>query len=140
MTNQDAFNQAVTWMLAQGKRSLNQNDVCVYRGDNGLRCAVGTLIPDAEYQPWFDDVDHSSFPDDVGIAEGTTAAVVVPHVPSLAGVDLFLLSRLQGIHDRSDVKHWRRDLKFLGDSLGLTWPLDEPTSVPVRGSEASVCV
>lgn len=30
-------------------RSTNSNGTCLYRGDNGRRCAVGVFIPDDDY-------------------------------------------------------------------------------------------
>jgi hypothetical protein len=30
------------------------SDVCLYRGPNGEKCAVGLLIPDEEYGAWMD--------------------------------------------------------------------------------------
>lgn len=35
-------------------RSVNKENSCVYRGKNGLKCAVGHLIPDREYHVEFE--------------------------------------------------------------------------------------
>ena len=49
MTNQEAFETMVRHAREQGGRSLNSQGKCRYRGQNGTKCFVGALIPDAEY-------------------------------------------------------------------------------------------
>ena len=57
MTAQEAFDKAVAGVRAQGYQiSMDEKTNCVYRGPNGLRCAVGHLIPDELCQPAFEDV------------------------------------------------------------------------------------
>lgn len=50
---QDFFNRAVAGLASQGfKRSLGDLGLCVYRGEGeceGLKCALGWLIPDEKY-------------------------------------------------------------------------------------------
>jgi len=55
MTRQEMFDTMVRGLRAQKKFSFDESDGCCYRGCNGLRCAVGFLIPDDKYQPNFDD-------------------------------------------------------------------------------------
>lgn len=49
-TMQQAFDEIVTFMRKQGRQSRNEYG-CVYRHAEGLRCAVGCLIPDEKYSP-----------------------------------------------------------------------------------------
>lgn len=49
MTPQEIFDTVVTHLSKQGKRSVNIEGDCLYRGPGGLSCAVGCLIPDSEY-------------------------------------------------------------------------------------------
>jgi hypothetical protein len=62
MTNQEAFDKALAAMRLQGKpsfKTVEREDMsvdayCAYRGDNGLRCAIGALVPDERYSPAWD--------------------------------------------------------------------------------------
>ena len=50
-TLQELFNIVSIHLLNQGKMSLNADGFCSYRGENGLMCAAGILIPDEAYKP-----------------------------------------------------------------------------------------
>ena len=64
MTRQDAFDQIVAHMRHQRAFSIGHIDGqaadegeepgCRYRGDNGMKCAVGALIPDDLYSPFME--------------------------------------------------------------------------------------
>lgn len=56
MNKQELFQQSVTKLFNQGKpsirndiRNLDGGPACAYRGGNGLKCAIGHLIPDENY-------------------------------------------------------------------------------------------
>ena len=49
-TLQEVFNKVSLHLLTQGQMSLNDS-MCMYRGENGMKCAAGALIPDDEYNP-----------------------------------------------------------------------------------------
>jgi hypothetical protein len=53
MDKQEIFNTVYLGLASQGfKRSINTEAVrCMYRGDEGRKCAAGWLIPDNEYDP-----------------------------------------------------------------------------------------
>lgn len=44
MTTQEAFDKICTRLARQGRRAY-QGDNCQYLTDDGLRCAVGVLLP-----------------------------------------------------------------------------------------------
>ena len=46
MTRQEMFNRATAHLVRQGKRSVNDSGRCLYRGPNGLKCAIGIFLPD----------------------------------------------------------------------------------------------
>lgn len=53
---QRIFNRAYLGLKSQGfRKSLDEpwkeTDSCAYRGQNGLRCAIGHCIPDEKYTP-----------------------------------------------------------------------------------------
>lgn len=49
-TLQQTFDTAVEHLAAQKRRSRNDYS-CKYRSEDGLKCAIGTLIPDSLYDP-----------------------------------------------------------------------------------------
>ena len=51
MTQQDAFNKVWDWFVVQKHPPSRYDGPCAYRGKNGNRCAIGLLIPDADYNP-----------------------------------------------------------------------------------------
>lgn len=50
---QKLFDRAVGGVLEQGTSSIKFSQygghICMYRGDNGAKCAIGHLIPDSKY-------------------------------------------------------------------------------------------
>jgi hypothetical protein len=127
MTNQEAFNRAVTWLLAQGKKSIRSSgtiNVCLYRGPDGLRCAVGTLIPDAEYHPAMEGKRAAVV---CGLAANQESLPPFLVAPSLVGLNAALLTSLQLIHDGLPVVRWPEALRACGKRFDLSWPLDEPS-------------
>lgn len=50
MTKQEYFDLLVATSKAGGFPSVD-DEGCVYRGENGRKCAVGLLIPDEKYVP-----------------------------------------------------------------------------------------
>lgn len=53
MTNQEIFDTVAVHLLTQNKRATKANcsTTCQYRTSEGLKCAVGCLIPDEKYTP-----------------------------------------------------------------------------------------
>jgi len=90
MTPQEIFDTVVDHLLSQGKKS--SVDVCMYRTSTGLKCAVGILISDSDYDSdmEFSAVDSLYSSQPIGIQEW--AQQKYPH-------DLKLLTRLQRLHD-----------------------------------------
>ena len=56
MLIQEIFDTIAVHLLKQGVRSVNSYGVCLYRGPNGLRCAISALIPDELYMPEIENV------------------------------------------------------------------------------------
>lgn len=48
MTNQEAFDTIVAFLIRQGEPAM-EGSKCLLRTHNGLKCAVGCLIPDEKY-------------------------------------------------------------------------------------------
>lgn len=108
MTDQELYNRVRTHLLTQRARSMNGNR-CVYRGSDGLRCAIGCLIPDEQYSPALE--SWSAHMKDVKAAAGITDAQEE------------LAAALQHIHDdyeRTPVDEWESRLNHVAERFGLT--------------------
>jgi hypothetical protein len=88
MNNQEIFDKVATHLFAQGERA-HVSGSCRYRTEDGLKCAVGCLIPDEMYSDLMEDTSIHSFPDQF------------PDVYEYLGGEqtIILLSDLQSIHD-----------------------------------------
>lgn len=99
------FNQAKEHLLKQGERSVSDLN-CMYRSDNGLKCAAGCFIADEEYNEWM---------------EGKTWDVLVNNLPGrfphMFGYDTSshkaLIYQLQIIHDSCGPEDWEFNLGLL---------------------------
>src|SRR5258706_1958080 len=64
MTNQELFDKVKNHLLSQNAQSIAYRTpqtyhvvkYCVYKNENGLKCAIGCLIPDEKYSPEFEGV------------------------------------------------------------------------------------
>lgn len=109
MTEQDIFDKVTEHLLTQNQRASN-GVLCQYRTENGLKCAVGCLIPDEqysyelEYRPiWF-------------LGDKISPIFHKYHD---------LLTLLQQIHDRINVEGWKNALKSLANERQLEWKFEE---------------
>lgn len=106
-----------------------ETEVCVYRGPNGERCAIGMLIPDDVYDPRI---------------EAFSIALVLNEFPSIRkalGVDegqgdRVFLKRLQGCHDRAQiVPDFHEDIRVRLEKLAAEYDLRVPALTP-EGDQA----
>lgn len=112
-TNQEVFDAVVKGLAAQDfQKSLVQGGMlCAYRGEGGLRCAAGHLIPDSIYRPEF---------------EGKEIRRLCEHIPEVtalfgAGVDGNFVSALQRMHDSGS--NLEAEFKAFAKENQLTYPL-----------------
>jgi len=56
MTAQEVFDTAVNGIREQGGRSVNSAGNCMYRSEDGRKCAAGQLMPDSAYDKTMEDV------------------------------------------------------------------------------------
>jgi hypothetical protein len=113
---QEVFDFVCNHLLTQNKQSLgpastndSDDEICSYRGRDNLKCAVGCLISDEEYHPFF---------------ESKAARYVISNTKSLYkkyGDHLKLLEELQIIHDRSMPANWPKHLKMLAEHQNLSF-------------------
>ena len=113
---QEIFDQVAVHLLTQNKSSMNISDVdvCAYRGQNGLKCAIGFLIADEDYVPEMD-IDGKS----VSKLVSDTTFQNNPSIQRLKALDIDFLSELQGIHDRYEPVQWSIRLKALAKEYKL---------------------
>jgi hypothetical protein len=89
MTAQEVFDAVARHLLTQGKQSYSyERGECMYRGDGNLKCAVGALISDDEY-----DSEMEEKPVEDLHRKGMLPGRLAPH--------LGLLERLQHAHDQA---------------------------------------
>lgn len=115
MNHQDLFNKVADHLLSQGQRSISliasTGDMgCAYRGEDGLKCAIGALIPDEIYSRHIE-------------GKSVVSLAVKKILPRCGvGTDLStleFLKALQDIHDKEDPFCWRKSLIYLADSFNL---------------------
>lgn len=124
-TDQEVFDKVAKHLLTQGERSTGNiynidydeeyeepDDVsdCAYRGDNGLMCAVGCLIPDEVYLPSMEGQSVSS------LLWGYTGNNLKEHL----GSNQVLLQDLQDIHDETEPADWKAKLVELAQFHSLS--------------------
>jgi hypothetical protein len=112
------FDRVARHLLTQCERATD-NYGCVYKGPNGLRCAVGCLIPDDKYvitmenKPFNSEEMLAVLPEELHVDRGQL----------LHGPLFNLLVKLQRIHDRMEPKDWRNALGNIAKENGFHWPL-----------------
>lgn len=117
MNKQEIFDTVVNHLRKQGERSVEGDfGTCMYRLlKNGkmLKCAVGCLIDDDEYDPSMEKrTILSIFKPDSGLR--------IPKLRKLAGHAGFL-RRLQHIHDCVPVASWEREFKTAAKLYSLEY-------------------
>jgi len=99
MTPQKLFDDIVTFQRKQGEKSIKLvgkiTRLCMYRHPDGLRCAVGCVLPDKLYK---EKMEKESV---------ETLFQGFPEVENYFGSEnKYLLSDMQRVHDSSDVPYW----------------------------------
>lgn len=112
MNKEEVFLKVQEHLLTQNKRSITEL-TCQYRTYNGLKCAIGCLIPPNLYSKDLEgkDVNHKLILDVLEKALGP-----------LSAEDIHFLSELQRIHDGNIVEDWPRLLKNFASSQLLEIP------------------
>jgi hypothetical protein len=106
-SEQEVFNWIVTKLMEQGKKSVDARSHCMYRGEDGCKCAAGWVIGDDEYTVSFEDQTWSSL------------VAKYDYVPSSHSK---LIYELQHIHDAFTVDKWKNKFILLADDRGLSLP------------------
>lgn len=106
MTKQELYSKVRRHLLKQKKQSIDwQSTRCAYRGSDGLKCAIGCLIPERRYKKTF---------------EGKS--VTAKEVMKAAGIrssQLPLACCLQNLHDLVDPAGWNVRLDDIAAEFDL---------------------
>lgn len=113
MTKQEIFDIVSLHLLNQNEKSIAHSNLggitCKYRGSNNLRCAIGCLIPDQEYTENFE--GDSLF-------DGSKLWIFFKS-KNYSDESLYLMQKLQTIHDLSFPCVWKEKLISLGEEFEI---------------------
>ncbi len=112
---QRAYDRVKDHLLTQNAKSLEGEagdyPRCAYRGDKGMRCAIGALIDDEHYDP---SIEKKSV---------RNPAVMSALAKSLGvdvdDIDLEFFAHMQGTHDGVNVVEWKDSLEYFARKTGL---------------------
>lgn len=118
MSKQQIFDKVAKHLLTQKKKALRSgtspaNGICTMYTKEGLRCAVGCLIPKTTWK--LNPNVAIQTPSDPGLKLLLEAYGVV-------GEEKLLLDLMQ-VHDSEDVKNWKKCLKQVALNNGLKMPV-----------------
>ena len=105
MTNQEAFDKMVAHLRKQGQKAYEKGS-CRYRTKDGLMCAVGCLIADADYRPGMEDMG----------VEAMMSAYDIRF-----GVNENLLAEMQDTHDAWETTDWEARFADTAARYGLVY-------------------
>lgn len=122
---QQLFDDVVNHLRKQGCKASGKNlygdiSTCLYRGDNGTKCAIGGIIPDELYNPILENrTCHSiMYPTDLS-DDKKPLCLQVGNLIGLSNESL--ADRLQVIHDADNVEDWEEGFKKVADEYHLVY-------------------
>ena len=117
LTHQEIFDKVADHLFTQ-KCKCTKDNVCLYRGDDGTKCAAGCLITDEEYKPAMERKSISALmippPQSIEYGENSNPTTMVG-----------LVQKLQHIHDGYHINYgdWNtymnKELSLLAERAGL---------------------
>lgn len=93
MTTQQVFDTVIEHLIKQGKQAKASTGHCSYRTTDGLKCAVGCLIPDELYNPILEGRSVE------GIRSITLRQYIYPTLYTFIDKNFDILQDLQSLHD-----------------------------------------
>jgi len=105
MNEQEAFDKMVTHLRKQGIRSEREDQLCLLRS-NGLKCAIGALITDEEYEPKMENLPLHD---------------LVPVVPVLGALLYEFLWDMREVHDNTPPESWEQGFEEVAANYGLEY-------------------
>ena len=123
MTDQETFDKVKKHLLTQNRVSYLVYHGCMYKGPDGLKCAVGCLIPDELYNRNIERTPVSNLvhrTDKVGTF--------------LKQFNLPMLEMLQGVHDCIQTDRWPEKLKEVAEKFELVYDNKPSTDISTSGA------
>ena len=119
LTLRETFDKVKAHLLTQNERAVSPAGSCMYRTEDGKKCAVGGLITDEAYNP---SIEHKSvnvvtnprWPEEAACMRD---ALVKSGVPIDEPSTLYVLRSLQQIHDNVPVSCWGASIDRLEAEL-----------------------
>lgn len=119
-TAQEVFNDVCTHLATQKVKSSMrlEGGACLYRGPNGLKCAVGGVIPDEVWEKLGGDSLNSE-----AIDNGNRAML---EILTASGIPtdrtmMTVLASCQSTHDTLGPGMWKQSLSHCATNHGLTF-------------------
>jgi len=101
-TAQELFDTVATHLIKQGKKSFSkETGYCLYRGPDGMKCAIGCLIPDSDYSIHFECNDLRQL-----LNSGKLPKNLVEEFTYCKS----MLEELQRLHDNEEPNVWKKRL------------------------------
>ncbi len=124
MNRQEVFNKVATHLLTQNEKARTQTGWgdfrCSYKADNGLKCAIGCLIPDDLYDK---KIEGNSI-----LYNPLLISILRNAIDLYIDDDINFLENLQTIHDQMSIKSWAEQLNQFAIDNKLIM-ISIPTSV-----------
>ena len=119
----ELFHIVRTHLLTQNKKSVSsigdvEDELCMYHGPDGLKCAIGCLITDENYSP---NLEGTGIYDST-VSKAVTKSLLARGIIKRAylGVKTIeFLRSLQTIHDAMVPNRWREDLNLFAKTRGI---------------------
>jgi len=122
-TQQEIFDIVSNHLLTQNEKAENGTDLCVYRSEDGLKCAIGCLIPDDEYDDNIEGISIGAFVCENLELDSKEKLVLLNNILKKEAIDVDeyfgLLKDLQNVHDFHDVEDWYWSLEKVADKYEL---------------------
>ena len=120
-TAQELFNEVVSHLRKQKKQSLSQHGYCMYRGEDGLKCAIGHLIPDECYHNDMEGTYFVELPSYNSVIRSSCPEVQPFPVELLQEFEnnQELLTELVHVHDDHSPIEWEDRFEDLAKMLNL---------------------
>jgi hypothetical protein len=112
LTAQQIFNKVAMHLAKQGKKAMSRTGFCRNYTEEGLRCAVGCLMPIRHYKRNKNDWGGSPY-----AVMGALAKYGVNYDKQSD-----LLNELQNVHDMDKVSRWGQKLRGLAKKQKLEIP------------------
>ena len=130
LNRQAAFDTAYLGLREQGfAPSVLTDDLCAYRGQAGMKCALGFLIPDEKYEAYVEDFGPGALSDRGFLGEEYGSIRELTFQEELQGVfpeernqDIEFLNALQNAHDTSTSESMGAKLRQVAEEWSLTVP------------------